>query len=369
MQPSYWDDFKCLADKCEFTCCQEWKIAVDEDTRKKWEGKPAEQVTDDHGALGKFLTDYTGEKDGTAVVRLNGCGKCHFLNDEKLCNLVCKYGEDFISETCHTFPREWHVFDDHTENNLVLCCPYVIDLLNEHTLDFKEEYSGSGLFHLRQKMMEYVADFGSQPLEEKLLSIFYILLECEANNEDDTDLWTLIPELRNSIENMNTDWVDKLNECNELMLDLSENYRKENLYKDILLELCAEAEDLEQLLSTDDLKEEKIIFDDFLETWKQYEELLGKVMVQEFYGELILPESDIESFLVKYQWIMMEYVFLRHLCYLYFRKNRKLDYDILKKYMVLTFRMMGYDEDDIYEYLENSFEDIIWQWGYLALIC
>ena len=65
----------------------------------------------------------------------------------------------------------------------------------------------------------------------------------------------------------------------------------------------------------------------------------------------------------------MEYVFLRHLCYLYFRKNRKLDYDILKKYMVLTFRMMGYDEDDIYEYLENSFEDIIWQWGYLALIC
>ena len=30
--------------------------------------------------------------------------------------------------------------------------------------------------------------------------------------------------------------------------------------------------------------------------------------------------------------------------------------------------MTGYEEADIYEYLENSFEELIWEWGYLALI-
>ena len=28
----------------------------------------------------------------------------------------------------------------------------------------------------------------------------------------------------------------------------------------------------------------------------------------------------------------------------------------------------GYDEEDIYEYLENSFEELVWDWGYLALV-
>lgn len=29
-QPDYYNNFKCIADKCSITCCQEWKIAVDE---------------------------------------------------------------------------------------------------------------------------------------------------------------------------------------------------------------------------------------------------------------------------------------------------------------------------------------------------
>jgi lysine-N-methylase len=30
--------------------------------------------------------------------------------------------------------------------------------------------------------------------------------------------------------------------------------------------------------------------------------------------------------------------------------------------------MMGYDQEDICEYLEKSFENLIWDWGYLALL-
>ena len=32
MKPDYYEDFTCIADRCSFTCCREWKIGVDEDT-------------------------------------------------------------------------------------------------------------------------------------------------------------------------------------------------------------------------------------------------------------------------------------------------------------------------------------------------
>ena len=36
--------------------------------------------------------------------------------------------------------------------------------------------------------------------------------------------------------------------------------------------------------------------------------------------------------------------------------------------IVVVSRIMGYDQEDIYEYLEKSFKNLIWEWGYMALI-
>ncbi len=33
--PDYYAQFRCTADKCPITCCQEWKISVDDDTLKR----------------------------------------------------------------------------------------------------------------------------------------------------------------------------------------------------------------------------------------------------------------------------------------------------------------------------------------------
>ena len=35
---------------------------------------------------------------------------------------------------------------------------------------------------------------------------------------------------------------------------------------------------------------------------------------------------------------------------------------------VVISRMTGYEEEDVREYLENSFEELLWEWGYFALI-
>ena len=40
----------------------------------------------------------------------------------------------------------------------------------------------------------------------------------------------------------------------------------------------------------------------------------------------------------------------------------------VREALVIINRMTGYDEEDIYEYLENSFESLLWDWGYFALL-
>ena len=47
---------------------------------------------------------------------------------------------------------------------------------------------------------------------------------------------------------------------------------------------------------------------------------------------------------------------------------RQYRYETVRDYLVVITRMTGYDEEDIYEYLENSFESLLWEWGYFALI-
>ena len=45
-----------------------------------------------------------------------------------------------------------------------------------------------------------------------------------------------------------------------------------------------------------------------------------------------------------------------------------LGYETVRDYMVVISRMTGYEDEDIREYLENSFAELIWDWGYFALI-
>ena len=49
-------------------------------------------------------------------------------------------------------------------------------------------------------------------------------------------------------------------------------------------------------------------------------------------------------------------------------ESGKLEYEDLRSIVCVLIRMTGYSEGDIEEYLENSFEDSVWDWGYMGLI-
>ena len=370
VRPDYYEKFQCIADRCTITCCQEWKIGVDNETNRKWKKLlPPDTVVDKK----KNLSAYTVKKDGMRVIVLDEKLRCPFLNEEKLCRLVCTYTDRVLSDTCTQFPREVHRFSTHEEETLMPCCPAVIDIWK----DAKEivfpkvdrEYKDL-LFAIREHMMELLED-STQRLEDQLKQGFYILLEL--NKQDSLTMQLIneyfssesVAQLREAIAQIPMDELDSMDECNELLQDLAFNYQKEGLYKKYLDPILLQAEKLSETYVADTMCEDLQLFD---KQFRQWQPLLRKFLLNEFYSDLLVPDGNLESMIVSMQWIGMEYAVIRHSVFLKWMERKQFTYEELRDYMVVITRMTGYEQEDIVEYLKNSFESLVWDWGYFALV-
>lgn len=370
VRPDYYEKFQCIADRCTITCCQEWKIGVDNETNRKWKKLlPPDTVVDKK----KNLSAYTVKKDGMRVIALDEKHRCPFLNEEKLCRLLCTYTDRVLSDTCTQFPREVHRFSTHEEETLMPCCPAVIDIWKDaEKIVFPKvdrEYKNL-LFVIREHMMELLED-STQRLEDQLKQGFYILLEL---NKQDSLTMQLINEyfssesaaqLREAISQIPMDELDSMDECNELLQDLAVNYQKEGLYKKYLDPILLQAEKLSETYVADTMCEDLQLFD---KQFRQWQPLLRKFLLNEFYSDLLVPDGNLESMIVSMQWIGMEYAVIRHSVFLKWMERKKFTYEELRDYMVVITRMTGYEKEDIVEYLQNSFESLVWDWGYFALV-
>ena len=92
--PSYYKNFRCIADKCPDNCCRGWEIDIDEDTLdyyKDLKGPMAEKIRASISEDGSFV--------------LNEEGWCPLLNEKGLCEVCLTLGEDSLSEVCTEYPR------------------------------------------------------------------------------------------------------------------------------------------------------------------------------------------------------------------------------------------------------------------------
>ena len=392
IRPDYYDRFSCTADQCPITCCQEWKISVDEHTNKCWKklAPPADTIP-----AKTRLSAYTTFKDGTRVIALNQDHRCPFLSKEKLCKLVLEHGDQVLSETCQVFPRETHTFDTHEEQSLMPCCPAVIDLWKDcETLHFPEvsdqwfqtesdrnsaaldgssdDVSDALLFQLRSKLIALMQRSDRTP-SQALMESFYILLELYRNDDwneetlNDYFSESTLTELHKAIFSASPAPEDTIIEDNEILQDLAVNYQKEGLYQSYLNPVLADAEALAEDYGTETLTRQ---WETFLQSLKGFHPLLKNVLANELFSDLLIPGGDLENMLVQMQWMALEYAAVRQSLFLLWFQNggQELTYEQVRDYLVILMRMTGYDEDDIYEYLENSFESLLWDWGYFALI-
>lgn len=448
-KPAYYDKFTCIADKCTITCCQEWKISIDTETNLSWKRL---LPPDGMAKSRKNLSSYTEKKDGQRIIRLDENHRCPFLSDKRLCRLVTAYGDSVLSNTCTTFPREFHDFKTHREAMLMPCCPAVIDLWKDEPIVFPELFCNSSeytdnvfdnklsidvsspaassqdtttyinMFRIRNNIIRLLQN-QAVSIEEALLESFYILLELyrqPAVTEALVDEYfsaASLQALKNAIDDVDLPVSDTISECNELLQDLAVNYMAEGLYSDFLTPLMDKAELMSGMphdklvnleycytsvinsLSTSN----RINTCDTLNTGiasqssnvvNSYTTLFGNFLANEIFSDLFMPDDNLEDMLIHMEWIAIEYAAIRHSLFLSrldmnsYSQNLSVesdiksgaalnaahvnkiipDYETIRQHIVILSRMTGYENDDIYEYLENSFEAPIWDWGYFALI-
>ena len=417
IKPDYYDEFSCIADKCSFTCCKEWKIAVDEKTYNNWINMPIPKRTGlRNGIKGKLSDKVRNSEDGTEIILGTDC-MCPFLNEKGLCDIVLEYGEENISHTCHTFPREVHKDGNRVELTLTMGCPEALDKLwsrerfetvsddrnrlkagadgNAH----RRESEDNPYIYIRDKFINLASD-RVYSAEQVIKMCFFILLDIfeknpdgvinpqnsvEVNSSQNSDLLIepqnqendmadilqpyfkpeFICKLAATIDGAPRDEYDYICEQNELFLDLADNYRKKHIYSNVLEPLAAIAERFEK---DNELEHFSNVRCNFEPIWEQNEDKLRLLLCEELYSTLYLPGGDVYTMLLKLEWIGITFAVLKQMACLKWTESGKLEYEDLRSIVCVLIRMTGYSEGDIEEYLENSFEDSVWDWGYMGLI-
>lgn len=129
--PDYYDKFKCIADKCPDSCCLGWRtIEVDEKSYNKYiTGDFLKEVEDvDKHNLHQKLVMELKSIDGKHFFKLEN-GRCPFLNDNKLCDIIIKAGEQMLCTTCATYPRFIYTKNDSTFACLSMSCPHAARMI------------------------------------------------------------------------------------------------------------------------------------------------------------------------------------------------------------------------------------------------
>lgn len=105
------DQFQCLMNRCPDNCCFEnWSISIDDETYHKYVDMNIPELD----------MKIKPTKPHTIIKHL---GKCPFIKGNGLCSIHKEYGEEFLSNTCKSYPRFVSEYGDLFIENIGLSCP------------------------------------------------------------------------------------------------------------------------------------------------------------------------------------------------------------------------------------------------------
>lgn len=144
-RPDYFNEFKCIADKCQDTCCAGWQIVIDNDALEKYKKLKGDYIW-------KVMSYVDWE---TGCFRQDNEKRCAFLNKDNLCDLYKNAGQESLCKTCREYPRHTEEFEGVREVTLSASCPEVARILMERIAPVHfvtEEYS-------EEEETEFFGDF------------------------------------------------------------------------------------------------------------------------------------------------------------------------------------------------------------------
>ena len=146
--PEYYKKFKCIADRCQNSCCIGWDIYIDDETLEKY-------VSGEDEIIKNSIED---SEDGARFIMGND-KRCPHLLSSGLCDMICRKGEGYLCEICREHPRFYNTFTDHIEAGLGLCCEEAARIILSETGNTELVYVDS----------DDSAEYASYPEEKELL--------------------------------------------------------------------------------------------------------------------------------------------------------------------------------------------------------
>lgn len=108
--PDIYPRFVCIGGRCRHSCCIGWQIDIDRESLARYQAE--------EGPFGQQLRQ--GIAGGS--FRMDAQGRCAFLNQDGLCELMLHLGPDSLCHICADHPRFRNHFSHRTEMGLGLCC-------------------------------------------------------------------------------------------------------------------------------------------------------------------------------------------------------------------------------------------------------
>ena len=175
-QPEYVNRFKCTGGGClNNCCCRPWTIDIDAKTYEQYSHiEPTEAAKEILSHISR------GEPEGQYFLKER---PCPFLTENCLCGLQLKYGEDFLSVTCATYPRVTSNFGKFFERSLTLTCPVAAEMIlfAQEPLKFEfvevpeKIHSNGGKIGMHMEMK--ISDTAAELLLENQVTMISILQE------------------------------------------------------------------------------------------------------------------------------------------------------------------------------------------------
>jgi lysine-N-methylase len=119
--PDYYNQFRCIADQCDDTCCAGWEIMIDSKTLQKYKNVK--------GGFGNCLQNSIEYHKGS-FKQYNH--RCAFLNDDKLCDIYTELGASMLCDTCRKYPRHTEEYEGVRDLSLSMSCPEVARIILSH---------------------------------------------------------------------------------------------------------------------------------------------------------------------------------------------------------------------------------------------
>ena len=331
--PEYFKDFKCIASKCEDTCCAGWGIVIDDATYDRYKNV--------QGEFGDILRSEIVHEAGENIFVLKG-NNCPFLNEEKTCDIYINIGEENLCYTCQQYPRYTEEFGSLREVGISLSCPEAARIMLNNSKKVEFELSENN------EVVSSYNDINAQLFIE-LLQSRKIVMDIIQDRTIDLRKRAVVALL----------FVDEIQEkIDESEIKEIKSVREKYLDKGFLEELINE---LEEYRDNEGSK-----YDDMHEYFKVFKDLkhitpddpLGLNDALRYFWQ---TDEDEELYIIKHRQFEEYYKdklykFENILVYFVFRYFMKavFDYDILAKIKTALVSYMIIRELAVVRYIENN---------------